>query len=108
MVGSMQAAVYRGPGLMEVREVLIPEVGPMDVLLKVRACGICGTCYWCQTGNLNNCPSAFKNSDGYGIPGYVIDGKIEKKMLDAIATAEASPMPECTRIYEGLFAGEVV
>ena len=120
MVGSMKAAVYREPGLMEIQEVLVPEVGPMDVLLKVRACGICGsdlhsyklgfyvepgqimghefvgevvetgsavsgveigqramgftigvcgTCYWCQTGNLNNCPSAFKNSTGYGKPG---------------------------------------
>lgn len=116
----MQAAVYVEPGFMEVREVPVPEVGPMDVLLKVRACGICGsdlhsyrlgfyvrpgqimghefvgevveagpavsgvkagqramgftigicgTCYWCRSGNLVNCPEAFKNSTGYGKPG---------------------------------------
>jgi len=120
MMQTMQAAVYVKPGEMEIQEVAVPEVGPMDVLLKVRACGICGsdlhsyklgfyvepgqimghefvgevvevgsavagveagqramgftigvcgTCYWCQSGNLNNCPEAFKNSTGYGKPG---------------------------------------
>ncbi len=117
---TMKAAVYVEPGLMEIREVPMPEVGPMDVLLKVRACGICGsdlhsyklgfyvepgqimghefvgevvevgsalsgvevgqramgftigicgTCYWCRSGNPGNCPEAFKNSTGYGKPG---------------------------------------
>ncbi len=120
MMDTMKAAVYVGPGEMEIKEVPIPEVGANDVLLKVIACGICGsdlhsyklgfyvepgqimghefvgevveagsamsgvevgqramgftigicgTCYWCQSGNLNNCPQAFKSSTGYGKPG---------------------------------------
>lgn len=131
-MASMKAAVYVEPGLMEIRDVPMPEVGPMDVLLKVRACGICGsdlhsyklgfyvepgqimghefvgevveagsalsgvepgqramgftigvcgTCYWCRTGALANCPQAFKNSTGYGKPGAFAEYvKIENAM----------------------------
>ena len=39
----MKAAVYRGPGNISVETVPIPEVGPRDVLIRVRACGICGS-----------------------------------------------------------------
>ncbi len=39
----MRAAVFVRPGRMEIREVPEPEVGPRDVLLRVRACGICGS-----------------------------------------------------------------
>ena len=39
----MKAAVYLGPGKMEVREIPIPEVKPGEVLIKVKACAICGT-----------------------------------------------------------------
>jgi TPP-dependent pyruvate/acetoin dehydrogenase alpha subunit len=37
-----------------------------------------------------------------------IDADVEKEILDAIAAAEASPMPECTRIYEGIFVEGVM
>ena len=40
---TMRAAVYLEPGFMEIKEVPVPEVGLMDVLLKVKACGICGS-----------------------------------------------------------------
>ena len=41
---STMRAVYTGdPGAVEVREVPIPTVGPEDVLVRMRACGICGT-----------------------------------------------------------------
>ncbi len=39
----MKAAVYQRPGLIEVREVSTPEVGPRDVLLRTRTVGICGS-----------------------------------------------------------------
>ena len=41
--GSMRAAVYRGPGVVEVVEVDVPRPGPGEVLVEVDACGICGT-----------------------------------------------------------------
>jgi len=39
----MRAAVYRGPGRVEVERLPIPEAGPGELLVRVRACGVCGT-----------------------------------------------------------------
>jgi L-iditol 2-dehydrogenase len=39
----MKAAVFHGPGHLEVEERPVPDIGPDDVLLEVEACGICGT-----------------------------------------------------------------
>ncbi|ACI51977.1 Alcohol dehydrogenase GroES domain protein [Gluconacetobacter diazotrophicus PA1 5] len=40
---TMRAAVLVAPHRFEVRAVLLPPVGPDDVLVKVDRCGICGT-----------------------------------------------------------------
>ncbi len=40
---TMQAAVYRGINDVRVEEVPVPEIGAGEVLLRVEACGICGT-----------------------------------------------------------------
>jgi len=42
-VSTMQAALLREFGSLEVAEVPVPEPGPGEVLVRVRACGICGT-----------------------------------------------------------------
>jgi len=39
----MRAAVYRGKGSVVLETVPVPEIGPGEVLLRVAACGICGT-----------------------------------------------------------------
>jgi L-iditol 2-dehydrogenase len=40
---TMQAGVYREKGVVRVEEVPVPEVSDGEVLIKVMACGICGT-----------------------------------------------------------------
>jgi L-iditol 2-dehydrogenase len=40
---TMQAGVYRGKGVVRVEEVPVPEVHDGEVLIKVAACGVCGT-----------------------------------------------------------------
>jgi L-iditol 2-dehydrogenase len=40
---TMRAGVYREKGIVRVEEVPVPEVGPGEVLIKVAACGVCGT-----------------------------------------------------------------
>ena len=40
---TMQAAVYRGVNDVRVEAVPLPVIGPRDVLLRVGACGVCGT-----------------------------------------------------------------
>ena len=39
----MLAAVYQGPGLLEVYDIDIRKPGPDEVLVRVAACGLCGT-----------------------------------------------------------------
>ncbi|PYQ05200.1 MAG: Zn-dependent alcohol dehydrogenase, partial [Acidobacteria bacterium] len=39
----MRAAVYRGPGILRVEEVPVPDVVPSEMLVRVDACGVCGT-----------------------------------------------------------------
>ncbi|MFS0894165.1 zinc-dependent dehydrogenase [Microbacterium sp. 179-I 3D3 NHS] len=39
----MKAAVFLGPGRIEVTDIPVPEVGPGDVLVEVGAASICGT-----------------------------------------------------------------
>lgn len=40
---TMRAAVYHGMNDVRVEEVEVPRIGPGEVLLRVEACGICGT-----------------------------------------------------------------
>jgi L-iditol 2-dehydrogenase len=39
----MRAAVYRGADDLRVEEVEVPEPGPGEMLVRVEACGVCGT-----------------------------------------------------------------
>jgi L-iditol 2-dehydrogenase len=39
----MRAAVYRGPGILRIEQVPVPEVARGEMLVKVDACGVCGT-----------------------------------------------------------------
>lgn len=43
VVRTMSAAVYRGAGKVAVEQVPVPEIGPGELLVRVAACGICGT-----------------------------------------------------------------
>ena len=42
-VKQMRAGVYRGAGRVEVEQVPVPEISDGEVLIRVAACGICGT-----------------------------------------------------------------
>lgn len=39
----MRAAVYIGPQKLEVRDVIVPTISEDEVLLRIHACGVCGT-----------------------------------------------------------------
>lgn len=40
---NMRAAVLVAPGRFELRQIPVPEIGPDEVLIKVKRCGLCGT-----------------------------------------------------------------
>jgi len=43
MGGAMRAAVYRGEGVLRTETVPVPEIGAGELLVRVEACGVCGT-----------------------------------------------------------------
>ncbi|MDE5833131.1 MAG: alcohol dehydrogenase catalytic domain-containing protein [Desulfovibrio sp.] len=43
MRDTMKAAVLVGPSRIEVKEVATPKISPGDILIKVSACGVCGS-----------------------------------------------------------------
>ncbi len=43
MTATMRAIVFAGPGRIELREKPVPEVGPLDALIRVTTTTICGT-----------------------------------------------------------------
>ncbi|HOP98078.1 MAG TPA: alcohol dehydrogenase catalytic domain-containing protein [Verrucomicrobiota bacterium] len=40
---TMRAAVYRGPGNLQIEEIPVPRIAPDELLVKVAVCGICPT-----------------------------------------------------------------
>jgi threonine dehydrogenase-like Zn-dependent dehydrogenase len=45
MAGTIRAAVLVKPETLEMREFARPSIGPDDALLRIEACGICGSDY---------------------------------------------------------------
>lgn len=68
MSETMRAAVLAAPGRIEVIETAVPEPGPGDVLVRVRACGICGSDLHFYRGDL---PARPGNPIGHEFAGEI-------------------------------------
>jgi 2-desacetyl-2-hydroxyethyl bacteriochlorophyllide A dehydrogenase len=97
----MKAAVLRGPHQLAVEEVPIPSPGPGEVLVRVEACGICGTDLRIQTADFP--------ADYPVIPGHEFCGTIEEVGPDAgelqvgqrVAVNPNTPCRRCRWCYRG-------
>jgi alcohol dehydrogenase len=73
--GSVEAAVLEAPRTLVIREFARPHIGPSEALLRVEACGLCGTDHEEFTGQL---------FPGYAfVPGHESIGVIEEIGVDA-------------------------
>ena len=70
MTGVARAAVLVGPRSLVIRELPLPPIHDDDALLRVEACGLCGTDHEQFTGVLR--------SDGPFVPGHESVGVIER------------------------------
>lgn len=73
----MKAAYYEAPRRVDVREARDPEAGPGEVVVRVRACGICGTDQHIFEGEL---PSPYPFIGGHELVGEVteVGGGVEQ------------------------------
>jgi L-iditol 2-dehydrogenase len=67
----MRALVYRGPGELRVEERPLPEPAPGELLLRVDACGICGTDLRIASGRHRAYQDGTERVPGHEIAGTV-------------------------------------
>lgn len=73
----MKAAIFKDPGQIEMHDdVGRPGAGPGEVLIKVEACGICGTDMHMYRTNAHRAESVRVTDDGREIPGHEYSGVI--------------------------------
>ncbi len=63
MGDTTRAAVFVSPGTIEVREFPLPRIGSDDGLLRVEACGVCGTDSGHYTGAMGGLPGPYGKWD---------------------------------------------
>ncbi len=73
MKGSMLAAVYSGKPEIELIELGIPEIKPDEVLLKVKAAGICGTDQRILKSGHRRIPEGSKRVLGHELSGEIVE-----------------------------------
>ncbi|MFL5664233.1 MAG: alcohol dehydrogenase catalytic domain-containing protein [Ktedonobacteraceae bacterium] len=94
----MLAAVFQGPGEMEVTEVETPEIGPDEVLVKVGANTICGTDVRIFRGEKTKgipLPTIL----GHEMAGYVHQVGREVKGYEVGAPVAMAPVIACRRCF---------
>lgn len=96
----MKALVINRPGDMEVKEVPDPKPGPDEILIKVKASGICGTDVHILEGGF---PGAYPLIPGHEFCGEVVEVGADCKRIkvgDRVAVEPNVPCnncPECLR-----------
>jgi len=73
----MKAAVFYGPRDIRTEEVEKPEIHDEEILLKVKACGICGSDLHLYKLNMFS-PMLLRPLEKGGIPGHELSGDVEK------------------------------
>jgi threonine dehydrogenase-like Zn-dependent dehydrogenase len=81
----MKAAIFHDPYQITVRgDVPVPEPGPDEVIVKVEACGICGSDMHLYRTNAHRGPSLLRATPEGEIPGHEYSGVIVKTGADII------------------------
>lgn len=100
---SMRAAVYRGNGSLRVEQIPVPEIQPGELLVRVDACGICGTDVKKIERNLLPGPRVF----GHETAGTVVRSGAGVRRFregDRVALHHHVPCGTCFYCREGLYS----
>ena len=99
----MRAAVYRGPGILQIEQVPVPEVARGEMLVRVDACGVCGTDIKKIQRGLLSAPRIF----GHEIAGTVArmgPGVTRFREGDRVALHHHVPCRDCFFCRAGAYA----
>jgi L-iditol 2-dehydrogenase len=100
---TMRAAVYRGKGRVVVETVPVPAIGTGEVLIRVAACGICGTDLKKIEHGFVSAPQIF----GHEVSGTVVavgSGVTKWKLGDRVMSFHHVPCGTCFYCERRLFS----
>ena len=100
---TMQAAVYRGTNDVRLETVLVPQIGPGELLVRVHTCGICGTDLKKITTGSHSAPRIF----GHETTGAVVaagEGVIDYQVGDRVMFFHHIPCGDCYYCLHKVFA----
>ncbi|MCI2415939.1 alcohol dehydrogenase catalytic domain-containing protein [Saccharopolyspora sp. K220] len=98
----MRAGVFRGAGRMPIEQVPDPVAGPADVVLEVRACGVCGSDLHAYTQGLFTKPGQIM---GHEFAGEVVSVGAEVAGIargDRVTGLPIQPCGACRRCRESV------
>ena len=94
----MIAAVFEGPGALEVKEVETPSIGPDEVLVRVGANTVCGTDLRILRGEKTNGITP-PTIIGHEVAGHVVEVGRDVRGFEVSAPVTITPMVPCLRCY---------
>jgi L-iditol 2-dehydrogenase len=98
----MQAAVWRGPDLMQLEERDVPQVVPGSLLINVKACAICGSdLRILHTGNPRISSPRILGHEASGEVVAIGDGVFGFSIGDRVTTGADVPCGECVHCLSG-------
>ena len=100
---TMHAAVYRGVNDVRVETVPVPQIGPGEVLMRVHACGVCGTdLKKIHTGS-HSAPRIFGHETA-GVIAAIGEGVNNFAIGDRVLVYHHTPCGECYYCRKKTFA----
>lgn len=96
----MKAAIFHGPGNIDIKEVASPDIGAEEVLIKVKYTGICGTDRHIVKGEA---PAARPVIPGHEISGIVVKtgSMVDLKVDDRVAIDPNIFCGKCSYCHNG-------
>ncbi len=102
----MRAAIIHGAGDLRIEEAALPPVGPADVMVRVRAGGICGSdLHYYRHGGFGAVRLREPMILGHEIAGEVVEAGAEVTRVrvgDVVAVDPSRPCGRCRHCLEGL------
>jgi L-iditol 2-dehydrogenase len=100
---TMQAAVYRGINDVRLESVVVPEIGPGEMLVRVHSCGVCGTDLKKISTGSHSAPRIFGHETS-GVVAAVGEGVSAYRTGDRVMVFHHIPCRECFYCQNKTFA----
>jgi L-iditol 2-dehydrogenase len=100
---TMQAAVYRGVNDVRMETVLVPQIGPGEILIRVHTCGICGTDLKKISTGSHSAPRIFGH-ETTGVIAQVGDNVRDYRIGDRVMVFHHIPCGDCYYCRHKVFA----